>query len=121
MPSGQVSYHRLGGRDADDPLCNVLVTHSDKGWHCPDCVHIATTKGNLKSHILSGRHKVGEKQFKCRFCERNYLTRQSLQVHISTNHRQERNIELQVQESHQSNFYYPGANDQEYSDSSLTS
>ena len=88
-PTGQVSYHRLGGRDVDDPLSNVVVTNSDRGWHCPDCIHIATTKGNLKSHILSGRHKVAEKNFKCRFCDRSYSTRQSLQVHISTNHRRE--------------------------------
>ena len=89
-PHGNVSFHRLGGRDKIDPLCNVMVTRSDKGWHCPDCIHVATTKGNLKTHILSGRHKLCEKSFKCRFCERSYATRQSMQVHISTNHRQER-------------------------------
>ena len=86
-PHGNVSFHRLGGRDHGDPLCNVMVTRSDKGWHCPECIHVATTKGNLKSHILSGRHKLSEKSFKCRFCDRSYSTRQSMQVHISTNHR----------------------------------
>ena len=55
---------------------------------------LATTKGNLKSHILSGRHKLSEKSFKCRFCDRSYSTRQSMQVHISTNHRQERDMEM---------------------------
>jgi len=93
-PHGNVSFHRLGGRDHGDPLCNVMVTRSDKGWHCPECIHVATTKGNLKSHILSGRHKLSEKSFKCRFCDRSYSTRQSMQVHISTNHRQERDLEI---------------------------
>ena len=123
-PHGNVSFHRLGGRDHGDPLSNVMVTRSDKGWHCPECIHIgksqcgkpriflqlhlfcstsnfcflisilATTKGNLKSHILSGRHKLSEKSFKCRFCDRSYSTRQSMQVHISTNHRQERDMEM---------------------------
>ena len=73
-----------------------MVTRSDKGWHCPECIHIATTKGNLKSHILSGRHKLSEKSFKCRFCDRSYSTRQSMQVHISTNHRQERDLEMNI-------------------------
>jgi len=87
---GNISYHHLGGRDHGDPLSNMMVARSERGWHCPDCIHIATTKGNLKSHILSGRHKLAEKLFKCRFCDRSYSTRQSMQVHISTNHRQER-------------------------------
>ena len=95
-PSGNVSYHYLGGRDHDDPMTNLLVTKSDKGWHCPDCIHIATTKGNLKSHIMSGRHKLMEKSFQCRFCKRHYSTRQSMQVHISTNHRQERDLEMGI-------------------------
>ena len=95
-PHGNVSFHRLGGRDHGDPLSNVMVTRSDKGWHCPECIHIATTKGNLKSHILSGRHKLSEKSFKCRFCDRSYSTRQSMQVHISTNHRQERDLEMNI-------------------------
>jgi len=85
-----VSYHYLGGRDHGDPLSNMTVARSERGWHCPDCIHIATTKGNLKSHILSGRHKLAEKLFKCRFCDRSYATKQSMQVHISTNHRNER-------------------------------
>ena len=85
-----VSYHYLGGRDHGDPLSNMTVARSGRGWHCPECIHIATTKGNLKSHILSGRHKLAEKLFKCRFCDRSYATKQSMQVHISTNHRQER-------------------------------
>ena len=96
-PHGNVSFHRLGGRDHGDPLSNIMVTRSDKGWHCPECIHIATTKGNLKSHILSGRHKLSEKNFKCRFCDRSYSTRQSMQVHISTNHRQERDMEMKVE------------------------
>jgi len=85
-----VSYHYLGGRDHGDPLSNLMVARSDSGWHCPDCIHIATTKGNLKSHIMSGRHKLAEKLFKCRFCDRSYSTKQSMHVHISTNHRHER-------------------------------
>ena len=39
-PHGNVSFHRLGGRDHGDPLSNVMVTRSDKGWHCPECIHI---------------------------------------------------------------------------------
>ena len=37
---GNVSYHYLGGRDHGDPLSNITVARSDRGWHCPDCVHI---------------------------------------------------------------------------------
>lgn len=88
-----VSYHRLGGRDASDPVSTMMVALTCKGWHCPECSHTATTKGNLKAHILSGRHKVSEKSFSCQYCQRNYSTRQSLQVHISTNHRFERDQE----------------------------
>ena len=54
-PTGNLTYHYLGGRDQDDPMTNLMVTHSDRGWHCPDCIHVATTKGNLKSHILRDR------------------------------------------------------------------
>ncbi len=89
-----VSFHRLGGRDQDDPMSNVMVARTAKGWHCPECMHISTTKGNLKSHIMSGRHKLVEKNFKCRYCERSYSTRQSMQVHISTNHREERDLDF---------------------------
>lgn len=88
-----ISYHRLGGRDADDPLSTMMVALSHKGWHCPECLHTSTTKGNLKSHILSGRHKLFEKSHACQYCHRSYSTRQSLQVHISTHHRYERDAE----------------------------
>lgn len=111
--SGNLSYHYLGGRDHGDPLTNMLVTHSDRGWHCPDCIHIATTKGNLKSHILSGRHKLTEKSFKCRFCERSYSTRQSMQVHISTNHRHERNAAKMEGEDLSAGAAASGTEDQE--------
>jgi len=90
---GGVSYHRLGGRDADDPMSTMMVALSHKGWHCPECLHTSTTKGNLKSHILSGRHKLFEKSNPCQYCQRSYSTRQSLQVHISTHHRFERDAE----------------------------
>jgi hypothetical protein len=73
------------------------VARSSKGWHCPQCIHISSTKGNLKSHILSGRHKTyTEKPFGCQYCDRSYGTKQSLQVHISTNHRAERDAEYQA-------------------------
>ena len=55
-----------------------------------ECLHTSTTKGNLKSHILSGRHKLFQKSHPCSYCPRSYSTRQSLQVHVSTHHRYER-------------------------------
>ena len=78
--SSDLSFHSLGGRDTGDPLSKITVALSPKGWHCPECLHISTTKGNLKSHILSGRHKLFEKSFMCSFCRKTYSTRQSLQV-----------------------------------------
>jgi len=89
----------LGGRDADDPMSTLMVALSHKGWHCPECLHTSTTKGNLKSHILSGRHKLFEKSHPCQYCHRSYSTRQSLQVHISTHHRFERDAEYQKDQS----------------------
>ncbi len=89
----QYSLHELGGRDSSDPLARLQVARTSKGWHCPHCLHVSTTKGNLKSHIVSGRHKNYEKAFECHFCRKTYSTRQSLQVHISTNHREERDRE----------------------------
>ena len=108
--------HPLGSRKDNDPLATVKVARSSKGWHCPQCIHISSTKGNLKSHILSGRHKsYTEKPFGCQYCDRSYGTKQSLQVgeltrseedwvimshvsqvHISTNHRAERDAEYQA-------------------------
>ena len=73
--------HPLGSRKDNDPLAGVKVARSSKGWHCPQCIHISSTKGNLKSHILSGRHKsYTEKPFGCQYCDRSYGTKQSLQV-----------------------------------------
>ena len=73
--------HPLGSRKDNDPMAHVKVARSSKGWHCPTCIHISSTKGNLKSHILSGRHKsYTEKPFGCQYCERSYGTKQSLQV-----------------------------------------
>lgn len=89
--------HPLGSRKDDDPFGHMKVARSSKGWHCPQCIHISSTKGNLKSHILSGRHKTyTEKPFGCQYCDRSYGTKQSLQVHISTNHRAERDAEYQA-------------------------
>lgn len=89
--------HPLGSRKDADPLAHIKVARSSKGWHCPQCIHISSTKGNLKSHIVSGRHKVyTEKPFGCQYCDRSYGTKQSLQVHISTNHRAERDAEYQA-------------------------
>ena len=49
-PHGNVSFHRLGGRDHGDPLSNVMVTRSDKGWHCPECIHIGKSQcGKIKN------------------------------------------------------------------------
>ena len=73
--------HPLGSRKDNDPMAHVKVARSSKGWHCPQCIHISSTKGNLKSHILSGRHKsYTEKPFGCQYCDRSYGTKQSLQV-----------------------------------------
>ena len=73
--------HPLGARKDNDPMAHVKVARSSKGWHCPQCIHISSTKGNLKSHILSGRHKsYTEKPFGCQYCDRSYGTKQSLQV-----------------------------------------
>jgi hypothetical protein len=89
--------HPLGSRKDEDPFSHIKVARSSKGWHCPQCIHISSTKGNLKSHILSGRHKTyTEKPFGCQYCDRSYGTKQSLQVHISTNHRAERDAEYQA-------------------------
>jgi hypothetical protein len=89
--------HPLGSRKDNDPLAHIKVARSSKGWHCPQCIHISSTKGNLKSHIIAGRHKVyTEKPFGCQYCDRSYGTKQSLQVHISTNHRAERDAEYQA-------------------------
>jgi len=89
--------HPLGSRKDNDPMAHIKVARSSKGWHCPQCIHISSTKGNLKSHILSGRHKsYTEKPFGCQYCDRSYGTKQSLQVHISTNHRAERDAEYQA-------------------------
>jgi hypothetical protein len=89
--------HPLGSRKDNDPLAHIKVARSSKGWHCPQCIHISSTKGNLKSHIVAGRHKVyTEKPFGCQYCDRSYGTKQSLQVHISTNHRAERDAEYQA-------------------------
>ena len=75
--------HPLGSRKDNDPMAHVKVARSSKGWHCPQCIHISSTKGNLKSHILSGRHKsYTEKPFGCQYCDRSYGTKQSLQVEI---------------------------------------
>lgn len=101
--NGEASFHRLGGRDIRDRLSHIMVAQTEHGWHCPDCIHIATTKGNLKSHILSGRHRhiAADKTYKCRFCDRSYSTRQSMQVHISTNHREERDFAMTSVSMHQ--------------------
>ena len=73
--------HPLGSRKDNDPMAHIKVARSSKGWHCPQCIHISSTKGNLKSHILSGRHKsYTEKPFGCQYCDRSYGTKQSLQV-----------------------------------------
>jgi len=89
--------HPLGSRKDNDPMAHIKVARSSKGWHCPQCIHISSTKGNLKSHIVAGRHKVyTEKPFGCQYCDRSYGTKQSLQVHISTNHRAERDAEYQA-------------------------
>ena len=101
--------HPLGSRKDNDPMAHIKVwpqpmpktrfchrihrkwskyakiiaqvARSSKGWHCPQCIHISSTKGNLKSHILAGRHKTyTEKPFGCQYCDRSYGTKQSLQV-----------------------------------------
>jgi hypothetical protein len=45
--SSDLSFHSLGGRDVADPLSKITVALSPKGWHCPECLHVSTTKGNL--------------------------------------------------------------------------
>ena len=82
LVDGEYSLHPLGGRDALDPICQLMVAHSAKGWHCPQCPHVSTTKGNLKAHINSGKHKMFlDRAFQCHFCQKHYSTRQSLQVY----------------------------------------
>ena len=35
LVEGEYSLHALGGRDAFDPISQILVASSPKGWHCP--------------------------------------------------------------------------------------
>ena len=53
----------------------MRVAQTSKGRYCPSCLHISTTKGNLKAHILSGKHKLPEKAFRCHFCQKHYSMR----------------------------------------------
>ena len=43
LVEGEYSLHALGGRDAFDPISQILVASSPKGWHCPQVFAVGCT------------------------------------------------------------------------------
>ena len=44
LVEGEYSLHALGGRDAFDPISQILVASSPKGWHCPQVFAVGCTQ-----------------------------------------------------------------------------
>ena len=68
-----------------DQQINSMMERVDGSWMCKACGKRDGLKPNIKKHI-EGAHIEGYSHT-CKFCEKNFRSKNSLQVHVSRNHR----------------------------------
>lgn len=63
----------------------VATLENGEGFICLVCNKISSVKGNLKKHVESMHIK--EVPVDCKFCRKPFKNKNSLQNHVSLNHR----------------------------------
>ena len=64
---------------------NVPIKLGVEKFRCPFCSTVMSRPSKIKRHILT---HTGEKQFWCNVCDKGFIQKQHLQIHLAKNHRQ---------------------------------
>ena len=76
--------------DLESVLLSLVAQGEDKEWICLKCGKTAKTKQHIKSHAET--HLAGVVANVCDFCGRKFKTSNTLQNHISLQHKKSNNL-----------------------------
>jgi len=71
----------------DQQIESLIQKHNEGGYVCTACGYTNTAKKDLKRHVETHIETPG---YPCNFCGKQFKTRNSLNTHLSTKHREER-------------------------------
>ena len=71
----------------DQQIESLIQKNPEGGYICTACGHINNSKKDLKKHVETHVDTPG---YPCNFCGKHFKTRNSLNTHLSTKHREER-------------------------------
>jgi len=82
---GEGGFEGGEGGDGNKGLIESMIAKHEEGFICIVCQKVALHKGNLKKHVV-GMH-LGDSSQNCDICGKRFKNLNSLQNHVSINHR----------------------------------
>ena len=73
--------------EVDQQIESLIQKNPEGGYLCTACGHINSSKKDLRRHVETHIDTPG---YPCNFCGKQFKTRNSLNTHQSTKHREER-------------------------------
>jgi len=74
-------------QEVDEQIESLIQKQSEGGYLCTACGYANSSKKDLKRHVETHIDTPG---YPCTFCYKQFKTRNSLNTHLSTKHREER-------------------------------
>merc|ERR1712142_285589 len=84
---GSSQAWNLDHEGVDQQIESLIQKHPEGGYLCTACGHINISKKDLRRHVETHIDTPG---YPCNFCGKQFKTRNSLNTHQSTKHREER-------------------------------
>ena len=79
--------------DVDQKIETLIGRIPEGAFVCHVCGYSNNTKQNMKKHVETHIETPG---YPCAFCQKHFKTRNSLNTHVSTHHREERKNQLNL-------------------------
>ena len=80
-------------REVDEKIETLIGRLPEGAFVCHVCGYSNNTKQNMKKHVETHIETPG---YPCAFCQKHFKTRNSLNTHVSTHHREERKNQLNL-------------------------
>ena len=82
-----ISAWNVEHEGVDQQIESLIQKHTEGGYVCTACGYTNNAKKDLKRHVETHIETPG---YPCNFCGKQFKTRNSLNTHLSTKHREER-------------------------------